>query len=422
MTVEKKEGKLKGDKEVTITDLPGIYSLSPYTPEEVVARNYLIKERPDAIINIVDGTNIERNLYLSTQILELGIPVVLAVNMMDIVQKSGGRIDGEKLAEKMGCSVVEISALKGNGIDEAIKKAVALAKEKKGMKPVHRFAAEAERAIGTVEVLLAGKVPENQERFFAIKLLEGDERIREMIRGDVDVSDEIKKLEERMDDDAESIIANERYTYISSIIGDCAVKGEQGGLTLSDKIDRIVTNRILALPIFALVMFGVYYIAMVTVGAFRQILYPDVGRRGLRRAGDYGLQNHRERQGPKNDDHDNHIYPLRRKDAGRRPDRRGAVRRCGMGGDQRLLCGSGGDHCIGHPFEKDKDVCGGTGALCDGTSGVPYADGVLRAPQHVGERVVLYQEGRYDHSALDHRSVVFNAVRLGGRQFRHVVC
>lgn len=268
VTVEKKEGKLKGNKSVTITDLPGIYSLSPYTLEEVVARNYLIREKPDAIINIIDGTNIERNLYLSTQILELGIPVVMAVNMMDIVQKSGDEISTDKLAAKLGCTVVEISALKGTGIDEAAKTAVKLAEGRKVSKPVHKFAPEVESVVDTVEASLKGRTPAGQERFFAIKLLEGDDKIEEMMNGSLNVSAEIKKLEEMMDDDVESIIANERYTYISSIIGDCVAKARVGGLTLSDKIDRIVTNRILALPIFAFVMWAVYYIAMVTVGAF----------------------------------------------------------------------------------------------------------------------------------------------------------
>ena len=268
VTVEKKEGKLKGNKSVTITDLPGIYSLSPYTLEEVVARNYLIREKPDAIINIIDGTNIERNLYLSTQILELGIPVVMAVNMMDIVQKSGDEISTDKLAAKLGCTVVEISALKGTGIDEAAKTAVKLAEGRKVSKPVHKFAPEVESVVDTVEASLKGRTPAGQERFFAIKLLEGDDKIEEMMNGSLNVSAEIKKLEEMMDDDVESIIANERYTYISSIIGDCVAKARVGELTLSDKIDRIVTNRILALPIFAFVMWAVYYIAMVTVGAF----------------------------------------------------------------------------------------------------------------------------------------------------------
>ncbi len=268
VTVEKKEGRWKGDKEVVIMDLPGIYSLSPYTLEEVVARNYLMNEKPDAIINIVDGTNIERNLYLSTQVMELGIPVVMAVNMMDIVQKSGDIIRADELGKKMGCDVVEISALKGTGIEEVAKKAVALAKKKQPPVRVHTFAEEVENVIATVETALTGKVAEQQKRFFAVKLLEKDEKIAEQINGSVDVSAEIKKLEEEMDDDTESIIANERYTYISNIIGKCTVKSDKGGLTISDKIDRIVTNRILALPIFALVMWAVYYIAMVTVGAF----------------------------------------------------------------------------------------------------------------------------------------------------------
>jgi len=281
VTVEKKEGKLKGNRDVTITDLPGIYSLSPYTLEEVVARNYLIRERPDAIINIIDGTNIERNLYLSTQILELGIPVVMAVNMMDVVQKSGDRINSDKLGEKLGCSVVEISALKGTGIDEAAKAAVELARQKKAQRPAHRFAQEVESVIGTVEAQLSGKAPAGQERFFAIKLLEGDDKIGGLMSAPQDVSPEIKKLEAAMDDDVESIIANERYTYISSMIGGCVVKARKGELSVSDKIDRIVTNRVLALPIFALVMWAVYYIAMVSVGTFctdwvNDVLFGDI--------------------------------------------------------------------------------------------------------------------------------------------------
>jgi len=268
VTVEKKEGKLKGNKDVTITDLPGIYSLSPYTLEEVVARNYLINESPDAIINIIDGTNIERNLYLSTQIMELGIPVVMAVNMMDIVNKSGDKISSDQLSAKLGCEVVEISALKGTGIGEVSKRAVALAQKKAAVKPVYEFAPEVESVIGTVEDLITGKVPEGQKRFFAVRLLEKDDKIGSLMDGSVDVSAEIARLEEKMDDDVESIIANERYNYISSVIEGCVVKAKQGGLTVSDKIDKIVTNRILALPIFALVMWAVYYIAMVTVGTF----------------------------------------------------------------------------------------------------------------------------------------------------------
>jgi ferrous iron transport protein B len=267
VTVEKKEGKLKGHKDVTIMDLPGIYSLSPYTLEEVVARNYLIKERPDAIINIVDGTNIERNLYLSTQIMELGIPVIMAVNMMDIVEKNGDKIHTKKLSKKLGCEVVEISALKGTGINEAAEKAVAAARMKQAATPVHQFAETVEKVITTVENKLSD-VDEEQKRFFAIKLIEKDEKIREQMKNAPDVSDEIALLEEEFDDDTESIITNERYVYISSIIGDCITKNAKKVLTTSDKIDRIVTNRWLALPIFAVVMFFVYFVSVTTVGTW----------------------------------------------------------------------------------------------------------------------------------------------------------
>ncbi|MCM1050143.1 MAG: ferrous iron transport protein B [Clostridiales bacterium] len=266
VTVEKKEGKLKNHKDVTIMDLPGIYSLSPYTLEEVVARNYLIAERPDAIINIVDGTNIERNLYLSTQIMELGIPVIMAVNMIDVVEKSGDRIHIDKLSKKLGCEVVEISALKGTGIQQAADKAVAAAKKNQAGAPVHKFAASVESAISKVEDKLNG-VAEDQKRFFAIKLLERDDKIGEQMQSVPDVSEEIATLEKEFDDDTESIITNERYVYISSIIGECVTKNGKGTLTTSDKIDRIVTNRWLALPIFAVVMFLVYYVSVTTVGA-----------------------------------------------------------------------------------------------------------------------------------------------------------
>ncbi|MCI8317406.1 MAG: ferrous iron transport protein B [Lachnospiraceae bacterium] len=268
VTVEKKEGKLKGYKDVTIMDLPGIYSLSPYTLEEVVARNYLIHERPDAIINIVDGTNLERNLYLSTQVMELGIPVVMAVNMMDLVKKSGDRISVTKLSQKLGCEVIEISALKGTGVLEAAERAVALAKKKDASAPVHQFAPEVEQVIAEVEQKLAGSVPAEQKRFFAIKLLEKDDKIASVLKNAPDVETEIKKLESKYDDDTESIITNERYVYISSIIGECCKKSGRQKLTNSDKIDRIVTNRWLALPIFAAVMWLVYYIAISTVGGF----------------------------------------------------------------------------------------------------------------------------------------------------------
>ena len=267
VTVEKKEGKLKGHKDVTIMDLPGIYSLSPYTLEEVVARNYLINEMPDAIINIVDGTNLERNLYLSTQIMELGIPVVMAINMMDLVQKSGNKIHIDKLSKKLGCEVVEISALKGTGIMKAAEKAISAAQSKKKTVPVHEFAQDVEDAIKSVENKLTGTVAEAQKRFFAIKRIEKDDKIVEQMKSVPDVSYEVKALEDKFDDDTESIITNERYVYISSIIGQCYTKSSKGKkLTTSDKIDRIVTNRWLALPIFAVVMWVVYYVSVTTVG------------------------------------------------------------------------------------------------------------------------------------------------------------
>lgn len=268
VTVEKKEGKLKGHKDVIIMDLPGIYSLSPYTLEEVVARNYLIGERPDAIINIVDGTNIERNLYLSTQLMELGIPVIMAVNMVDVLQKNGDKIYTDKLSKELGCEVVEISALKGTGIQKAAEKAVGLAQKKKAMTPVHAFSEDAENTIKTVENMLTGTIPEEQKRFFAIKLLEKDDKIQAQMKSVPDVSAEIQKMEELFDDDTESIITNERYVYISSIIHDCVKKNKQNKMTTSDKIDHIVTNRWLALPIFAAVMFLVYYISVTTVGTW----------------------------------------------------------------------------------------------------------------------------------------------------------
>ncbi len=272
VTVEKKEGRLKksycagSTEEVIIMDLPGIYSLSPYTLEEVVARNYLINERPDAIINIVDGTNIERNLYLSTQIMELGIPVVMAVNMMDVVEKSGDKIHTDKLAGKLGCEVTEISALKGTGLETAAKKAITAARRKAAETPVHEFAQNVESAIRAVAAKLGNGVPQEQKRFFAIKLLEGDDKIGAMMSSAPDVSAEIKSLEDAFDDDTESIITNERYEYISSIIKECYTKKGKEKLSVSDKIDRIVTNRWAALPIFAVVMFIVYYISVTTVG------------------------------------------------------------------------------------------------------------------------------------------------------------
>lgn len=272
VTVEKKEGKLKKaysgkESDVVIMDLPGIYSLSPYTLEEVVARNYLITERPDAIINIIDGTNIERNLYLSTQIMELGIPVVMAVNMSDLVEKSGDKIHVDKLSAKLGCEACEISALKGIGIDVAVKKAIAAAKANKSVAPVHEFSEEVEKYITAAGNKLGTDVKEEQKRFFAIKLLEKDDKIIEQMQSKVDVSAEIEDMEKEFDDDTESIITNERYVYISSIIDACYTKNKKRTMSTSDKIDKWVTNRWLALPIFALVMFIVYYVSVTTVGA-----------------------------------------------------------------------------------------------------------------------------------------------------------
>ncbi len=269
VTVEKKEGKLKGRKDVVIADLPGIYSLSPYTLEEVVARNYLIHEKPDVILNIVDGTNLERNLYLSTQLMELGIPVVMAVNMMDLVRKNGDQIYLEKLSQKLGCQVVEISALKGDNIQKAADMAVKLAQEKQRTMPVHTFEESVEKILASIEEKLGDQVLQEQKRFFAIKLLEKDSKITDQLLSVPDVSSEIERIEKTMEDDTESIITNERYGYISSIIGDCYKKSQTGQkLTVSDKIDKWVTNRILALPIFAAVMWLVYYLSVTTVGTF----------------------------------------------------------------------------------------------------------------------------------------------------------
>ena len=266
LQLRKKEGKLIGHKDVDLVDLPGIYSLSPYTLEEVVARNYLIGEQPDAIINIVDGTNIERNLYLTTQIIELGIPVLMAINMMDIVRKNGDKINIKALGEKLGCEVVEISALKKTGIKETAEKAIEIAKSGKSVQRVHRFADDVESTIAGIEDKLGLAVAESQKRFFAIKLLERDSKISEVLKSAPNVDAEIKALEDKYDDDTESIITNERYQYISSIIGSCVKKARAGKETVSDKIDKIVTNRFLALPIFALIMWGVYYVAVSSLG------------------------------------------------------------------------------------------------------------------------------------------------------------
>ena len=267
VTVEKKEGKLKGHKDVVIMDLPGIYSLSPYTLEEVVARNYLITERPDVILNIVDGTNLERNLYLSTQLMELGIPVVMAINMMDIVEKNGDHININQLSKDLGCDIVEISALKGTGIMKAAEKAVSVATRNTSA-PVHKFAPEIENVLEDIENMLDASIPEEQKRFYAIKLFERDDKIAQTMKVVPNVEEIIKKAEEAQDDDSESIITNERYGYITSVIGKSYKKASKGQLSTSDKIDRIVTNRILALPIFAVVMFIVYYVSVTTVGDF----------------------------------------------------------------------------------------------------------------------------------------------------------
>ncbi len=269
VTVEKKEGKLKKHDDVTIMDLPGIYSLSPYTLEEVVARNYLITERPDAILNIIDGTNLERNLYLTTQLTELGIPVVVALNMMDVVNKNGDKINTEELSRQLGCKVIEISALKGDGVMKAAEAAVAAAGGEKTV-PQHTFSGAVEHAIAHIEECIVHDLPEEQQRWYAIKIFERDDKVIEQMNIPAEklahVEGDIKAAEAELDDDSESIITNERYLWIASIIKGCLKKSKEGALTSSDKIDKIVTNRFLALPIFALVMFIVYYVSISTVG------------------------------------------------------------------------------------------------------------------------------------------------------------
>jgi ferrous iron transport protein B len=270
VTVEKKEGKLKGNKDVTITDLPGIYSLSPYTLEEVVARNYLIDERPEVILNIIDATNLERNLFLTTQLTELGIPVVMALNMMDIVKKSGDKIDTERLAKETGCQVAEISALKGAGILEAAEMAIKAAGGPKTI-PRHSFSGSVEHTLAHIEEAVLHNLPDEQQRFFSIKLFERDKKITEKLGLSPEqvahIEQDIKRRETELEDDSESIITAERYTYIDSIIKDCIKIKNKGKLSASDKIDKIVTNRILALPIFALIMFIVYFVSVTTVGS-----------------------------------------------------------------------------------------------------------------------------------------------------------
>ncbi len=273
VTVEKKEGRLKGYKRVTIQDLPGVYSLSPYTLEEVVARNYLVKERPDAILNIVDGTNLERNLYLTTQLIELGLPVVVAVNMMDLTAKNGDKLDLAKLGQALGCPVTAMSALKGDGALEAAELAVKAAREGRAGRPPHVFTGSVEHAVAHIEESIQGKVADRYLRWYAIKVFERDEKVLSELQLSDDLrahlEEHIQECEAELDDDAESIITNQRYGYITSLVGKAVCKGKpQGVLTTSDKIDRVVTNRVLALPIFALVMFGVYWLAMGPLGTF----------------------------------------------------------------------------------------------------------------------------------------------------------
>ena len=269
VTVEKKEGKLKKHDDVIITDLPGIYSLSPYTLEEVVARNYLIGERPDAILNIIDGTNLERNLYLTTQLTELGIPVVVAINMMDLVKKAGDKINVAELSRQLGCQVVEISALRGTGIQEAAEAAIKASSGPKTV-PMHTFSGPVEHAIAHIEEAVLHNMPEEQQRWYAIKIFERDDKVLAQMNIPQDtlahIETDIQAAEKESDDDAESIITGERYVYIADIIKSCYKKKSAGALTTSDKIDKIVTNRWLGLPIFAVVMFLVYYIAMIAVG------------------------------------------------------------------------------------------------------------------------------------------------------------
>ena len=271
VTVEKKEGKLKKHSDVVVTDLPGIYSLSPYTLEEVVARNYLIQERPDAILNIIDGTNLERNLYLTTQLVEIGIPVVVAVNMMDLVKKNGDQVNIAALSKALGCKVIEISALKGTGVMEAAEAAIEAAKNTKTV-PQHTFSGVVEHAIAHIEEAIVHDLPEEQQRWYAIKVFENDDKVLQQLKLDektlAHVKGDIEAAEKELDDDAESIITNERYNYIASIIGKCYKKKNKGGLSTSDKIDKVVTNRWLALPIFAVVMWLVYWVAMGPFGSF----------------------------------------------------------------------------------------------------------------------------------------------------------
>lgn len=266
VTVEKKEGKLKGHTDVTIVDLPGIYSLSPYTLEEVVARKFLLDENPDVILNIVDGTNLERNLYLTTQLVELGIPTVMAINMMDVVKKNGDDINIKQLSKEIGCTVTEISALKNTGIDETISAIMNAGQNKKSVEIQHKFSDSIEQLLAKIENEVLMSIPEDRRRWYAVKIFEGDEKVLKKIKVPQGLYDSINQVEDEFDDNAESIITNERYSYISSIIGNCYKKKNKGQLSTSDKIDQIVTNRFLALPIFAVIMFIVYYVSVTTVG------------------------------------------------------------------------------------------------------------------------------------------------------------
>jgi ferrous iron transport protein B len=270
VTVEKKMGKLKGHEDVEIMDLPGIYSLSPYTPEEVVSRNYLLNDKPNVIINIIDSTNLERNLYLTTQLIEIGIPVVAALNMIDIVRKNGDKIDVKGLSKQLGCEIIETSALKGEGCKEAAQKAVDLAKRGAKSIPQHTFSDTVEKAFSEISGVIAVDIIEDNLRWYAIKLFERDEKVLEQITLSDDVKKQVEEIilacEKELDDDSESIIISERYTYISGVIKDCVYKKNNSKTTVSDKIDRVVTNRFLALPIFAAVMFVVYYFSISTVG------------------------------------------------------------------------------------------------------------------------------------------------------------
>ena len=265
VTVEKKEGKLKKDEEIIVTDLPGIYSLSPYTPEEVVARDYLIRERPDAILNVVDGTNLERNLYLTTQLTEIGIPVVIAINMMDVVRRNGDIIDFKILSKKMGCKVIEVSAIKNEGIEEAIDVAIEAAKEGTHV-PYHVFSGALEHALAHIEEVTVHDLPEEQQRWYAIKIFERDERVLKKLDIPKDTLDHIEKdiqaAERELDDDAEGIIANERYVYIGAVCDLCYRKKNKGNLTVSDRIDQVITGKWLGLPVFAIIMFLVYFLSM----------------------------------------------------------------------------------------------------------------------------------------------------------------